>query len=82
MHADLLLLPSSRPARVTDYFGLWAMRQEEFAGLWMTAAIGVAAGLGREMTAVLATLLAFAILALEQPLMRLIRKSPEGGKAS
>ncbi len=50
------------------------------AGLWMTAAIGVAAGLGREMTAVLATLLAFAILALEDPLMRLIGKRPDGGK--
>lgn len=34
------------------------------AGIWMTAAIGVAAGLGREATAVLSTLLALAILAL------------------
>lgn len=41
------------------------------AGLWMTAAIGVAAGMGREMTAVLSALFAFAILALEQPLSRL-----------
>jgi putative Mg2+ transporter-C (MgtC) family protein len=32
------------------------------AGLWLTAAIGVAAGLGREATAVLSTLLALAIL--------------------
>ncbi|HSV46606.1 MAG TPA: MgtC/SapB family protein [Ramlibacter sp.] len=46
------------------------------AGLWMTAAIGVAAGLGREMTAVLAALLAFAILALEEPLTRLTGKRP------
>ena len=34
------------------------------AGVWMTAAIGVAAGLGRELTAILATLLALVILAL------------------
>jgi putative Mg2+ transporter-C (MgtC) family protein len=44
------------------------------AGLWMTAAIGVAAGLGREMTAVISALFAFAILALEQPLRRLVKK--------
>lgn len=34
------------------------------AGIWLTAAIGVAAGLGRESTAVLSTLLALMILAL------------------
>ncbi|MFG6416435.1 MgtC/SapB family protein [Roseateles sp. DC23W] len=34
------------------------------AGIWMTAAIGVACGLGRETTAVLATLLALGVLAL------------------
>jgi len=32
------------------------------AGLWMTAAIGVAAGMGREATAVLSTLLALLVL--------------------
>ena len=32
------------------------------AGLWMTAAIGVAAGMGREMTAILSTFLALGIL--------------------
>jgi len=32
------------------------------AGVWMTAAIGVACGLGREATAVLSTLLALAVL--------------------
>ena len=32
------------------------------AGSWLTAAIGVAAGLGREVTAVLSTLLALAVL--------------------
>lgn len=34
------------------------------AGIWMTAAIGVACGLGRETTAVLAALLALAVLAV------------------
>ena len=34
------------------------------AGLWMTAAIGVTAGLGREATAVLSTLLALGILSV------------------
>ena len=33
------------------------------AGIWMTAAIGIAAGLGRETTALLSTLLALATLA-------------------
>ena len=32
------------------------------AGIWLTAAIGVAAGLGREVTAVLSTVLALAVL--------------------
>ncbi|UXH80866.1 MgtC/SapB family protein [Roseateles amylovorans] len=34
------------------------------AGIWMTAAIGVACGLGREATAVVSTLLALAVLTL------------------
>ena len=34
------------------------------AGIWLTAAIGVAAGLGRESTAVLSTLLVLGVLAL------------------
>jgi putative Mg2+ transporter-C (MgtC) family protein len=34
------------------------------AGVWMTAAIGVATGLGRELTAILATVLALVILAV------------------
>lgn len=34
------------------------------AGVWMTAAIGLACGLGREMTAVISTVLALAVLAL------------------
>jgi putative Mg2+ transporter-C (MgtC) family protein len=46
-----------------------ARREEDIRGLttaasiWLTAAIGVAAGLGREVTAILATLLALAVLA-------------------
>ena len=47
------------------------------AGLWMTAAIGVAAGIGREATAVLSTLLTLGILALIGPLRRL-RKQDDG----
>ncbi len=38
------------------------------ASLWMTAAIGMAAGLGREATAALSTLLALGILWVEGPL--------------
>lgn len=34
------------------------------AGLWMTAAIGIAAGMGREMTAVVSTILALGIFSL------------------
>lgn len=34
------------------------------AGLWMTAAIGVSAGLGRESTALLSTLLALAVFSV------------------
>ena len=41
------------------------------AGIWLTAAIGIACGLGRESTAVLSALLAFAILALVPHLTRL-----------
>ena len=41
------------------------------AGLWLTAAIGIAAGLGREMTAAISTVLALAILSLEGPIQRL-----------
>jgi putative Mg2+ transporter-C (MgtC) family protein len=34
------------------------------AGLWLTAAVGIAAGMGRETSAVLGTVLAFIILSL------------------
>ena len=44
------------------------------AGLWMTAAIGMACGLGREITAVLSALLALAVLSLVPRLVALIEK--------
>lgn len=44
------------------------------AGIWLTAAIGVAAGMGREATAVLSTLLALGILAVVPRLVRLVEK--------
>jgi putative Mg2+ transporter-C (MgtC) family protein len=50
------------------------------ASVWMTAAIGIAAGLGREMTAAASTLLVLGILALEGPIRKLGLKgqdSPE-----
>jgi putative Mg2+ transporter-C (MgtC) family protein len=42
------------------------------AGIWMTAAIGMAAGLGLEVTAVLSTLLALVIFSLVPLLVRLV----------
>lgn len=48
------------------------------AGIWLTAAIGIAAGLGREMTAALSTFLALGILSLEGPFRRLAGKPPDG----
>jgi putative Mg2+ transporter-C (MgtC) family protein len=51
------------------------------AGLWMTAAIGLAAGLGRESLAVLSALLTLGILMLERPLQRLLdARSPDRGR--
>jgi putative Mg2+ transporter-C (MgtC) family protein len=50
------------------------------AGVWMTAAIGIAAGLGREATAALSTFLVLGILALEGPIRRLGLK--RGGSRS
>ncbi|MDE1166589.1 MAG: MgtC/SapB family protein [Pseudomonas sp.] len=46
------------------------------AGLWMTAAIGVAAGMGREATALLSTFLALLVLAV-MPLIVQRFESPE-----
>lgn len=48
------------------------------AGIWLTAAIGVAAGLGRESTAVLSTLLALGVLALVPMLVRDVEPSAGG----
>jgi putative Mg2+ transporter-C (MgtC) family protein len=44
------------------------------AGIWLTAAIGVAAGLGREVTAVLSTLLALAIFSAIPLVSRMLDK--------
>jgi len=44
------------------------------AGLWLTAAVGVAAGLGQELTAVLATALALMILAVVPFLVKQVEK--------
>jgi putative Mg2+ transporter-C (MgtC) family protein len=46
------------------------------AGIWMTAAIGMAAGLGLEVTAVLSTLLALAIFSLVPWIIGRIDKTP------
>ena len=47
------------------------------AGIWMTAAIGIAAGLGREATALLSTLLALLILAVVPHLVRPLGRDPD-----
>ncbi|MEZ5463101.1 MgtC/SapB family protein [Dokdonella sp.] len=45
------------------------------AGLWMTSAIGMTAGLGQELSAVLCTVLALVVFSLIPRLMRLLGKS-------
>jgi len=45
------------------------------AGIWVTAAIGVAAGMGRESTAVLSTLIALFILSVVPWILRVKRES-------
>ena len=58
------------------------------AGLWLTAAVGVAAGMGRESTAVLGTVLALAVLAVvplvvrsgEKPVSLLAAEEPPSPK--
>lgn len=47
------------------------------AGIWVTAAIGVSAGMGREATAVLSTLLALFILSVVPWLFRIKKKNKE-----
>ena len=44
------------------------------AGVWMTAAIGVAAGLGKESTAVLSTVLALAVFSVIPRIVKLLDK--------
>ena len=45
------------------------------AGLWMTAAIGVSAGLGREATALISTLLALAVFSVMPKIVRVFDKN-------
>ncbi|MES2941265.1 MAG: MgtC/SapB family protein [Pseudomonadota bacterium] len=52
------------------------------AGIWMTAAIGMAAGLGLEVTAVLSTLLALAILSLMPMMISWIDKPAKTASAA
>ncbi|MNK98010.1 putative Mg(2+) transport ATPase [compost metagenome] len=47
------------------------------AGLWLTAAIGVSAGLGRESTAVLSTLLALLVLSVMPRVVKRFEKDQE-----
>lgn len=47
------------------------------AGIWVTAAIGIAAGMGREMTAVMSTLLALFILSVVPWIYRTKRENKE-----
>lgn len=47
------------------------------AGIWVTAAIGVAAGMGRESTAILSTLVALVVLSVVPWIGRYNRKSKE-----
>ena len=47
------------------------------AGIWLTAAVGIAAGLGREASAMLTTFLAFGILALVPHGESQLRKSDD-----
>jgi putative Mg2+ transporter-C (MgtC) family protein len=49
------------------------------AGLWLTASVGVAVGLGRETSAIIGTVLAFMILAL-LPLVRPLADSSEASQ--
>ena len=48
------------------------------AGMWMTAAIGMAAGMGREVTAIISTVLALIVLALVPLIVKAIDRQPPG----
>ncbi|MDM0043222.1 MgtC/SapB family protein [Variovorax dokdonensis] len=50
------------------------------AGMWMTAAIGMACGLGREVTAIIATVLGLVVLALVPHFSKSISGVLGGGK--
>lgn len=47
------------------------------AGIWLTAAIGVAAGLGRESSAILCTLLALVVLFVVPKLLQVFESKPK-----
>lgn len=50
------------------------------AGIWMTAAIGMAVGMGQEMLALLTTLLAWLVVAAVPKLMSRMPAHPDGGE--
>ncbi|HVZ42354.1 MAG TPA: MgtC/SapB family protein [Ramlibacter sp.] len=50
------------------------------AGLWMTTAIGVAVGLGREASAVVTTAVGLAILSMDGPIKRWFARRRERGQ--
>lgn len=52
------------------------------AGIWLTAAVGIAAGMGREASAILCALLAFFILSLGHGIGRSLDASSQQGVAS
>ncbi len=47
------------------------------AGIWLTAAIGVAAGLGREASAILCTFLALGVFLIMPRVLALLEREPE-----
>lgn len=51
------------------------------AGIWLTEAVGIAAGLGRESSAVLSTLMALGILSSSHRLVRWLAREERGRRA-
>ncbi|ARP85556.1 MgtC/SapB family protein [Bordetella genomosp. 9] len=49
------------------------------ASIWLTAAIGIAAGMGKEVVAILSTILALVILGVLRRLERRVSNDPAGG---
>lgn len=93
---DVNLDPSRIAAQIVSGVGFLGagvifMRRDVVRGLttaatiWMTAAIGMACGLGREVTAVISALLALIVLALVPRLVTMIERMigpPPGGGAN